>query len=76
MLFFMGASGHLNGLGRIPMASDEGVSSLALALTLIVVAALEFNAVKGKTGPMTSVSGVIHCGVGLLAGLVIIIEFL
>ena len=76
MLFFMGASGHLNGIGRIPMSSDEGVSALALALTLLIVAALEINAVKGKTGPMTSVKGVIHCGVGLLAALVIIIEVL
>ena len=76
MLFLMGASGHLTGLGQIPMASEGGVSSLALALTLFIVAALEFNAIKGKTGPMTSVSGVIHCGVGLLAALVIIIEFL
>ena len=74
MLFFMGASGHLNGIGRIPMSSDEGVSALALALTLLIVAALEINAVKGKTGPMTSVKGVIHCGVGLLAALVIIVE--
>ena len=76
MLFFMGASGHLNGIGRIPMSSDEGVSALALALTLLIVAALEINAVKGKTGPMTSVKGVIHCGIGLLAALVIIIEVL
>ena len=76
MLFFMGASGHLNGIGRVPMSSDEGVSALALALTLLIVAALEINAVKGKTGPMTSVKGVIHCGVGLLAALVIIIEVL
>ena len=29
MPFFMGASGHLNGLGRIPMTADEGISSLA-----------------------------------------------
>ena len=76
MLFFMGASGHLNGIGRIPMSSDDGVSSLALALTLLIVAAIEINAVKGKTGPMTSVKGVIHCGIGLLAALVIIIEVL
>ena len=76
MLFFMGASGHLNGIGRVPMSSDEGVSALALALSLLIVAALEINAVKGKTGPMTSVKGVIHCGVGLLAALIIIIEVL
>ena len=76
MLFFMGASGHLTGIGRIPMASDAGVSALAITLTLIIVAALEINAIKGKTGPMTSVSGVIHCGIGLMIGLLAIIELL
>ncbi len=76
MLFFMGASGHLNGVGRIPMASESSVSMIAIMLTLIIVAALEINAIKGKTGPMTSVKGVIHCGVGLMIGLVAIIELL
>ncbi|MDB3992382.1 urate hydroxylase PuuD [Gammaproteobacteria bacterium] len=76
MLFFMGASGHLNGIGRIPMASESSASMIAIMLTLIIVAALEINAIKGKTGPMTSVKGVIHCGVGLMIGLVAIIELL
>lgn len=76
MLFFMGASGHLNGLGRIPMSAEGGVSSLAMGLVLLIILALEFNAVKGKTGPMTSVVGVIHCGVALMAALLLVIEFL
>ncbi len=76
MLFFMGASAHLNGIGRIPITSEASTSILAIILTLLVIAALELNAIKGKTGPMTSVTGVIHCGIGLTAGLLIIIQFL
>ncbi|NKB34214.1 MAG: antitermination protein NusG [Pseudomonadales bacterium] len=76
MLFFMGASAHLTGIGRIPMSSDGGTSEIAMGLTLLIVAALEFNGIKGKTGPMTSVSGVIHCGVWLMIALLLIIEFL
>ncbi|MDD9891642.1 MAG: urate hydroxylase PuuD [Gammaproteobacteria bacterium] len=76
MLFFMGASAHLTGLGRVPMSSEGGTSGLAIGLTLLIVAALELNAIKGKTGPMTSVKGVIHCGIGLMAALYLIIELL
>jgi uncharacterized membrane protein len=76
MLFFMGASAHLSGVGRIPISSEGGTSLLAIILTLIVIAVLELNAIKGKTGPMTSVVGVIHCGIGLSAALLIMIEFL
>ena len=76
MLFFMGASAHLSGIGRIPMSSESGTSELAIILTLAIVLALEFNAIKGKTGPMTSVVGVIHSGIGLGAVLLLIVEFL
>lgn len=76
MLFFMGASAHLTGIGRIPMTSDGGVSTLAMILTLVIIAGLQFNGMKGKTGPMTSVAGVIHCGIGLMAALLLVIEFL
>ena len=60
MLFFMGASAHLSGVGRIPITSEGGTSLLAIILTLVIIAALQLNAIKGKTGPMTSVVGVIH----------------
>ena len=76
MLFFMGASAHLSGVGRIPITSEGGTSQLAIILTLVIIAALQLNAIKGKTGPMTSVVGVIHCGIGLAAALLIMIEFL
>lgn len=79
MLFFMGASAHLNGSGRSfvsALGSDNGVNTLAFALAVIIIAALEFNAVKGKQGPMTSVAGVIHCGIGLTAVLLLLLELL
>lgn len=76
MLFFMGASAHLSGIGRVPMSSDGGTSELAMILTLAIILGLEFNAIKGKTGPMTSVIGVIHSGIGLGAVLLLIVEFL
>jgi len=76
MLFFMGASAHLTGTGRVPLSADDGVSTLAMILIFLIIAGLEFNAIKGKTGPMTSIVGVVHCGVGLAAALLIITEFL
>ncbi len=79
MLFFMGASGHLNGTGRdllLNVGDGSGVSALAFALALLIIAALELNAIFGKTGPMTSVKGVIHCGIGLAAALLAVIELL
>lgn len=76
MLFFMGASAHLTGTGRLPMSADDGVSTLAMILTLVIIAGLELNALKGKTGPMTSIVGVIHSGIGLTIALLLIAEFL
>ncbi|MCH8264831.1 MAG: urate hydroxylase PuuD [Proteobacteria bacterium] len=76
MLFFMGASAHLSGIGRVPMSSEGGTSMLAIILTLAIILALQANAIKGKTGPMTSVVGVIHSGIGLGAVLLLIVEFL
>jgi hypothetical protein len=58
------------------MSSEGGTSTLAMILTVGIVAALQFNGMKGKTGPMTSVVGVIHCGIGLMVALLLIIELL
>ncbi len=76
MLYFMGASAHLSGYGRVPMSSEGGVSEIAMVLVLVIILGLEFNGIKGKTGPMTSVVGVIHSGIGLAAVLALIIQFL
>lgn len=76
MLFFMGASAHLGGAGRLPMSMDDGVGSLAQILCFAVILGLAFNGIKGKQGPMTSVVGVIHMGIALTAVLVLIMQFL
>lgn len=72
MLFFMGAARHLilardfTQVNLVPLAS-------VIAAILII---LEINALKGKTGPMTTVKGVIHCGVLLTAVLYVLVEVL
>ncbi len=69
LLFFMGACRHL-GL-NIP----ENFSPAAVigAVTFVILA-IEANAIKGKLGPLTTVKGVIHCGLGLLVFLYALIE--
>ena len=69
MLFFMGACRHL-GL-NIPEGFSPGA---VLGVVTLIILALELNALKGKLGPMTTVRGVIHCGVGLLVVLYALIE--
>jgi uncharacterized membrane protein len=81
MLFFMGASAHLSGTGSLPLNLDagstlQGVSMLAIILVVLIIAGLEGNSIKGKMGPMASVTGVIHCGVGLTAVLLVVMQYL
>jgi uncharacterized membrane protein len=59
MLFFMGSSMHMSS-GLLTSAS-----TVALALIVLIIAVLEGNGIMGKQGPMTSVKGVISCGLGL-----------
>jgi hypothetical protein len=39
----------------------------SLIAVFVIILALQLNALRGKQGPMTSVVGVIHCGLGLTA---------
>lgn len=66
MLFGMLASKHL------PI--DAGVAGFGACVVLIL--ALEANALFGKTGPMTSVKGVIHCSLALTAVIWALLAFL
>jgi uncharacterized membrane protein len=59
MLFFMGSSAHM------PNGLVTDASTVGLAAIMVVVAALEINGIVGKQGPMASVTGVIHSGLGL-----------
>lgn len=70
MLFFMGAARHL-------MLSKDfsQVSYWCITLTMgAILLLIEINALKGKPGPMTTVKGVIHCGVILTAVMYLLVE--
>ena len=58
MLFGMLGSKHL-------YIADAGATGFYACAAIILL--LELNALFGKTGPMTSVVGVIHCSLGLTA---------
>ena len=58
MLFFMASSVHLAQLA-IPVGSASMVSIIVVFGLILLLA---INGIKGKTGPMTSVKGVIHMG--------------
>ena len=71
MLFFMGASAHLpHGL-----LSDEN-KRMALIVSLVIIAALELNAIFGKQGPITTVRGVIVSGLALTVVLWAVVQLL
>ena len=72
MLFFMASSVHLAQLSTPVMSA----SILSLIVVFGIILALEINGIKGKTGPMTSVKGVIHMGLLLTLVLYLGIELL
>lgn len=71
MLFFMASSTHL----PLVVNPERNLAALAGVVAAILIG-LEVNALKGKTGPMTTVKGVIHCGVGLTVVLYLAVELL
>jgi uncharacterized membrane protein len=71
MLFFMGSSAHFFH-GTI----NDSENMTALIVGLVIILALEANAIFGKQGPMTSVSGVITSGAVLTAVLYGVVAFL
>jgi uncharacterized membrane protein len=71
MLFFMGAASHL----PIQISETANLGMLTLVLA-VIIGALEVNAVKGKTGPITSIKGVVHFGFLLALVLYGVIEVL
>jgi len=71
MLFFMGAASHL----PLAIGPEPHLGALVVILALIF-GGLELNATLGKTGPMTTVKGVIACGFSLTAVLYLLIEIL
>ncbi len=69
MLYFMGSSAHL------PNGSIAG-NSTAIIISLVLIGALELNAIFGKQGPMTTVRGVIVSGLVLTLVLWALLAFL
>ena len=67
MLFFMGSSTHFGHGGF-------GDAGTALIVGLVIIAALEINAIFGKQGPMTTVRGVVISGFVLTAVLWAVVE--
>ncbi|MBY0470455.1 urate hydroxylase PuuD [bacterium] len=71
MLFFMGAANHL------PFAMSENPkTSLYMLAVALIIGGAEYNALKGKTGPLTTIKGVITCGFALTAVFYILMEAL
>ena len=68
MIWFMGSGIHFPAPGGNSLAAN----TTPIIISLVIIAAIELNAIFGKQGPITTVKGVISCGVGLtviLAGL-------
>jgi uncharacterized membrane protein len=71
LLFFMGAASHL------PIAIGPNANFMVLGIVMaVIIGAIELNAIKGKTGPITSIKGVIHCGFALALVMYFAMEFL
>jgi uncharacterized membrane protein len=71
MLFCMGAASHL----PLDMSGPADWTKLGIAL-LVIIGGLEFNALKGKLGPLASVKGVIQMGFVLFAVIYGVIELI
>ena len=67
MLFGMLGSKHLY---------IEGAGGTGFYACIAIIVLLQANALFGKTGPMTSVKGVIHCSIALTAVLWALLAFL
>lgn len=69
MLFFMGAASHL----PLPVTADSKFG-LVFGVVGVIWGLLEFNGIKGKLGPLTTVKGVIGSGFLLTFVLYIAVE--
>ena len=76
MLFFMGSSVHLTGVSGLGHGALMGAETTGLIAALVIVAALQANAIFGKQGPMTTVRGVIVSGLILTVVLWVVVDML
>lgn len=70
MLFFMGAASHL------PISMDTSRVGIYFIALLLLTAAITFNGLKGKLGPMTTVKGVITTGFVMTAIVYLMMEII
>ena len=77
MLLGMMGSFHGTGDAGTVVAGSAAAAgpSRGLWIAIAIIAALQLNAMFGKTGPMTTVKGVIHCSIALTIGLLALIQF-
>jgi uncharacterized membrane protein len=71
MLFFMLSASHLN----YPVDDTSNVGAY-WGVILVLIGALEANAIWGKTGPMTTVKGVLTSAFALTAVIIVLNHFL
>ena len=62
--------------GMLGAVMQPGGSAMGFYAACAVILLLEANALFGKTGPMTSVKGVIHCSIALTAVIWALLAFL
>jgi len=74
MLFGMLASKH--GTYSVAGFGKYELSDMGFLIPLVLILALEANAIFGKLGPIASVKGVIHSSLGLTAVLFLLVHFL
>jgi uncharacterized membrane protein len=71
MLFFMLSASHL-----VYGVTESSNLTAYWLVALVLIGALEANALFGKTGPMTTIKGVVSCGFALTGALVVLISVL
>ncbi|AKH68955.1 Protein of unknown function (DUF989) [Spongiibacter sp. IMCC21906] len=76
----IGMMGSFHGSGNAASAviggGAEGLNiSNGLWACIAIIILLELNALFGKTGPMTTVVGVVHCSIALAAGMLALLQF-
>jgi len=65
LMFFMASSVHLSSAKGVGHGTIGNASMTALVVGLVIIAAIEVNAIVGKQGPITTVRGVIVSGLVL-----------
>ncbi len=75
MLMGMFGSFHGGGSGVMPLMA-QGAGYTGLIVALLIVLALEANALFGKQGPMATVNGVIACSLALTVVLGAVLQLL